>query len=75
MQVDVRYSGYCGFPNLAALNGTHYAGIKPWYLKRDPRLAQRYRRYEDFQYWLGQYRAMLQEHPALGRVERLRRLA
>jgi len=72
--VDVRYSGYCGFPNLAALRGTHYAGVKPWYLQRNPRLAERYGRHEDFQYWFGQYRAMLREHPALNQVERLRRL-
>jgi len=72
--VDVRYSGYCGFPNLAALYGTHYAGVKPWYLNRDPGLVRRYLRHEDFQYWFAQFHALLEEYPALGRVGRLGKL-
>lgn len=72
--VDARYSGYCGFPNLAALYGTHYAGIKPWYFRREHKAALRYSRYEDFQHWFGLYRALLRDYPALNRVGRLRRL-
>ena len=48
--VDVKYSGFNGYPNLAALHGTHYAGVKPWYFKRDPKTVRKFSRYEDFRY-------------------------
>jgi hypothetical protein len=72
--VDVRYSGFCGFPDLSTLYGTHFAGIKPWYFQRNPQATRRYSRYEDFRYWFGQYRAMLREYPRLGQVGKLREL-
>jgi len=72
--IDARYSGFCGFPNLSALYGTHFAGVKPWYFRRYPKAMKLYSRYDDFQAWFGQYRAMLREHPPLTKIRRLRRL-
>jgi glycogenin glucosyltransferase len=72
--VDARYSGFNGYPNLAALNGTHYAGVKPWYFKRDPKTVRKFSRYEDFRHWFSAYNGLLREYPRLLELRRLRTL-
>lgn len=72
--VDVKYCGFYGFPNLTVLNGTHYAGVKPWQFNKNAETIKRYRRYEDYQRWFGEYRAMLKEYPILKKNNRLVRL-
>lgn len=72
--VDIKYSGFNGYPNLTVLNGTHFAGIKPWYLKKNPRMMKRCSRFEDFKYWFKKYNGMLIEYPKLKTVEKLRTL-
>ncbi|MBN2006863.1 MAG: hypothetical protein JXA21_26150 [Anaerolineae bacterium] len=71
--IDVRFCGFSGYPNLKILFGTHYAGLKPWHFHKTQAMA-RYGRFEDFQYWFAQYRAMLAAYPALRRVKRLAKL-
>lgn len=72
--VDARFCGLNGFPDLAVLFGTHYAGVKPWYFRR-PRTMDRYRRYEDFRLWFDRYTAMVtRDHPSLLEVRNLRAL-
>jgi len=72
--VDVKYCGFYGFPNLAVLNGTHYAGVKPWQFNKSADTIKRYSRYEDYQRWFDEYRSMLKEYPALKGFKRLARL-
>ena len=72
--IDLRYSGFNGYPNLSVLYGTHFAGFKPWYVRREKAMAH-YARHDDFQLWFGEYIAMVRrDHPQLLGVKRLRRL-
>jgi glycogenin glucosyltransferase len=72
--VDLRYSGFNGYPNLSVLYGTHFAGFKPWYVRRGKTLA-RYARYEDFQLWFREYVELVTvAHPGLLKVKKLERL-
>jgi glycogenin glucosyltransferase len=72
--VDLRYSGFNGYPNLSVLYGTHFAGFKPWYVRREKAMAH-YARHDDFQLWFGEYIAMVTRgHPQLLKVKRLQRL-
>lgn len=72
--VDLRYSGFNGYPNLSVLYGTHFAGFKPWYVRREKAMAH-YARHDDFQFWFGEYIAMLTRgYPQLCKVKRLQRL-
>jgi len=72
--VDIRFCGFSGYPNLAVLFGTHYAGLKPWHFHKEQAMA-RYGRFEDFQYWFKQYTAMVTKtYPKLQKVKRLERL-
>lgn len=69
--VDIRFCGFSGYPNLAVLFGTHYAGLKPWHFHKEQAMA-RYGRFEDFQYWFKQYTVMVTKtHPKLQKVKRL----
>ncbi len=72
--VDVSYSGFAGYPGLRYLRGTHFAGVKPWYFKREKTMA-RFSRYEDFQHWYRVFTAMMRDHErSLGQNRRLVRL-
>jgi len=72
--VDLRYSGFNGYPNLSVLYGTHFAGFKPWSVRREKTLA-RYARYEDFQLWFREYVEMVTvAHTGLLEVRKLERL-
>jgi len=68
--IDVRFSGFSGYPMLSALFGTHYAGFKPWSFKKTKTMA-RWARHEDFRRWFGEYTAMITAYPELLQVKRL----
>lgn len=70
--VDLRFCGLSGYPNMATLFGSHYAGnIKPWSFEK--KALARYARYEDFQVWYAAFIEMMTEGvPALQRSPRLR---
>lgn len=72
--VDLKYSAFNGYPRLAVLCGTHFAGVKPWYFKRELKTVQKYSRYEDFQLWFKQYQEMLANYPRLKESKKLERL-
>ncbi len=71
--IDIRFSALNGYPDLAVLCGTHFAGFKPWYFHRDKAMA-RYCRYPDFQRWFQEFEQMIRNHPDLLEVGKLRRL-
>jgi glycogenin glucosyltransferase len=69
--VDLRFSGFNGYPNLSVLNGTHFAGFKPWYVRREKAMAH-YARHGDFQRWFREYVEMVTKaHPRLLELKRL----
>lgn len=72
--IDLRFSGFSGYPCMSVLFGTHYAGFKPWSFKKSKAIA-RWGRYEDFQYWFQEYTAMVaRDYPELQRVRGLAKL-
>jgi glycogenin glucosyltransferase len=72
--VDLRFSGFNGYPTIDVLFGTHYAGFKPWSFKRAKAMA-RWARYDDFRLWFQLYEDMVTaDHPELPRLRRLKRL-
>lgn len=71
--IDARFSALNGYPDLSVLYGTHFAGFKPWYFHRRATM-ERYARYADFQLWFETYEEMLETHPQLQRMAKLRRL-
>ena len=72
--IDIKYSGFNGYPHLSVLNGTHFAGIKPWYFKRNPKAVKNYSRFEDFKYWFSEYIQMINCYPKLNQIKRLQKL-
>ena len=72
--VDLRFSGFNGYPDLSVLYGTHFGGLKPWYFGRE-KAMRRWGRYDDFQAWFGEYTEMVcRAYPDLLKFRRLRRL-
>jgi glycogenin glucosyltransferase len=72
--VDLRFCGHSGYPNLSVLFGNHYAGFKPWAFNK-PKTLKRFMRYEDYQYWYHAYIEMVTKaYPRLLRLKRLQRL-
>jgi glycogenin glucosyltransferase len=71
--VDLRFCSFNGYPAPSAVFGIHFSGLKPWSLKNEE-AVRRFSRYEDFQCWFREFRAMTEEHPQLLRFGRLQRL-
>jgi alpha-N-acetylglucosamine transferase len=72
--VDLRFAGLSGYPDLSVLYGTHFGGLKPWQFRREAAL-RRWGRYPDFQLWFAEYTDMVSEaYPAMQDIRRLKRL-
>ena len=72
--IDLRFSGFNGYPSLSVLFGTHYAGFKPWSFKKAKAMA-RWARHDDFRLWFQEYTEMVtRAYPRLRKVRRLERL-
>ena len=71
--IDLRYSALNGYPHLDVIYGTHFAGFKPWYFQRRAAM-ERYARYPDFQLWFATYQEMVEAHPQLLRMGKLKRI-
>lgn len=68
--VDACFAGLKGYPSLDALFGNHFAGVKPWSV-RSKTVADRYSRFEDFQYWYQEFERMMEEFSELKACKRL----
>ena len=71
--IDLRFSGFNGYPGLDYLCGSHFAGFKPWYFNREKAMA-RYIRHDDFRRFFSTYNRMVQQHPDLNEMPKLRRI-
>ena len=72
--VDIRYCSFNGYPSLAVLKGTHYAGLKPWSLNKLPSVIH-YCKYDDFRLWFSEYVEMMTiRYPELKKCPRLMKL-
>ncbi|MFW5684173.1 MAG: hypothetical protein ACOC1I_04925 [Spirochaetota bacterium] len=68
--VDLCFAGLSGYPELALLFGTHFAGPKPWAI-RNPTVHSRFRRFPDFRRWYEEYVEMVNANPELRSQARL----
>ena len=66
-----RFSGLNGYPHVSVLFSTHFAGFKPWYFNRAKAMA-RYARHADFQLWFKMYLELVEKHPTLLEMGKLR---
>ncbi len=62
--IDIRYSGFNGYPCLDCLYGLHYAGVKPWKYKSLKHLKYFFK-YHDYCYWYEQYINMMNSNNTL----------
>ena len=72
--VDACFAGLCGYPDVDALFGTHFAGPKPWQVTH-PTVARRFSRFPDFLLWYDEFAEMLDRYPKLAGWPRLRRIS
>ena len=71
--VDLRYSGFNGYPRMSVLYGTHFAGFKPWRVRK--KSIGVYARYDDYQRWFQEYVELVtRAKPELLKFKRLKRL-
>jgi len=72
--IDLRFCGLNGYPDVSALCGIHFAGAKPWNIK-DRRTIERFKRLPDHIFWFDTYKRMIEEgFPKLQRIPKLARL-
>jgi len=48
--IDLKYASFNSYPNLHAIYGTHYAGLKPWNIKNESYLH--YCKHDDYKLWI-----------------------
>ena len=70
--IDLRFSGFKGYPGLEFLFGTHFAGLKPWNFNN--RSIRSYGKFPDFQLWFQMYQSLVKDYPDLSRIKRLETL-
>jgi len=74
VNIDISFCGFCGYPSLSSLCGTHYAGLKPWSFRNAGSFAH-YSRFPDFQYWHQRFLRMMSSNPDFYRCSQLSRLS
>jgi len=70
--IDLTYASFEGYPKLSILNGTHFAGLKPWNIRHPS--VRHYAKYPDFQLFFRTYLEMMQTVPDLRNYLRLVRI-
>lgn len=71
--IDLRFSGFNGYPRLDVLCGTHFCGYKPWNF-RELGTIRRFSRFPDYQLWHQRFMEMMNERPKLLEYAKLARL-
>lgn len=70
--VDLRYSSFNGYPIIDVLYGIHFAGLKPWNINN--KSVKSFAKFDDYKLWHHTYIRMMNEHPTLSRIGKLRRI-
>ncbi len=73
VNVDASFCGFRGYPSLAALCATHFAGVKPWASGNSS--WGHYSQFPDFRYWHRRFLELMARHPELSEIKRLARLS
>jgi alpha-N-acetylglucosamine transferase len=71
--IDAKYLGLYGYPNIASLNGIHFIGPKPWQW-RAKGFAYRLNKYPDYKLWAEEYLAMCSQRADLLKYKQLANL-
>lgn len=70
--LDIKYASFNSFPNLHAIFGTHYAGMKPWDISNKSYLH--YCEHEDYKLWICIFLNMMREYSVFEKCPRLLKL-
>lgn len=68
--IDACFAGLDCYPSLDVLFGCHFAGLKPWQLRKEA-VTGRYARYADFGLWYELFLEMMTAVPELAEDERM----
>jgi glycogenin glucosyltransferase len=71
--IDAKYLGLYGYPNISSLNGIHFIGPKPWQW-RAKGFAYRLNNYPDYKLWADEYIKMCEQRPELLKYKQLANL-
>lgn len=71
--IDARYLGLYGYPNISSLKGIHFIGPKPWQ-RRAKGFAYRLNNYPDYKLWAEEYLIMCSQRPDLLKYKQLANL-
>lgn len=71
--IDARYLGLYGYPNIKSLNGIHFIGPKPWQW-RTKGFVYRINKHPDYKLWAEEYLKMCTNRPELLKLKQLRLL-
>lgn len=71
--IDAKYLGLYGYPNISSLKGIHFIGPKPWQW-RAKGFAYRLNKYPDYKLWAEEYLKMCSQRPELLKYKQLANL-
>ena len=71
--IDLRFSGFKGYPDYKVLYGIHYAGNKPWRIN-DRKTMKNRLKFPDVIIWYVYYLEMIRRYPLLLNTNRLKKL-
>lgn len=70
--IDIRYASFNGYPDLNILNGTHFAGLKPWDLKC--KSVRSFAKFKDYQLFFQTYKEMFEAYPMIQSHHKLQKI-
>lgn len=70
--IDLKYASFNGYPNLGILNGTHFAGLKPWQIEHPS--VKHYAKFKDYQLFFQTFLELMDKYPDLKKYIKLNRL-
>ena len=71
--IDLKFCGFKGYPDIKTLYGIHYAGRNPW-LINDYKSLNRMLKFPDNIVWYANYLKLINDYPQLLKVRRLKKL-
>ncbi|MDI6453761.1 hypothetical protein [Peloplasma aerotolerans] len=70
--IDLRYASFNGYPNINILNGTHFAGLKPWDI--ECLSVKSFAKFDDYQLFFRTYMEMFETYSKLKDYRKLHKI-
>ena len=70
--MDLRYSSFNGYPDIEALYGIHFAGLKPWSIKN--KSIKSFGKFDDYKLWYYTFAKMCEEVDGIIDNRKIKRL-